>query len=221
MRIFVYVLIYDPNLSFERFRSLTKNVSPSRAEAIQRFMFDRDKLNSLFAELVLRKALRERYGIENHSIKIGKGEYGKPFLENSPIKFSISHSNNCVAVAVSENEIGLDAEKISMWYQDISKNYFSKSEHEYIVHAKDINKAFFEVWTKKEAYLKMKGTGLSVPLSSFSVFAGEFQRHCVCTQVQEYLCSVYSECEITEALIDCTAVSENWLAEDFGNLARI
>jgi len=39
--------------------------------------------------------------------------------------------------------------------------------------------------------------------------------------VQEYLCSVYSECEITEALIDCTAVSENWLAEDFGNLARI
>ena len=221
MKIFLYIIVYDPEFSFESFRALTGSVTPKRAEAIERFVFDRDKLNSLFGELLLRKALHEHYSLESRDVKIDCGEYGKPFLKNIPVQFSISHSNNCVAVAVSESEIGVDVEKITEWYEDISKNYFSKAEHEYIVHAENINKAFFEVWTKKEAYLKMKGTGLSVELSSFSVFAEKFQKHCVCAQVQEYLYSVYSENDITDAVIDCTVVGENWQAEDLSDYVRI
>ena len=84
---------------------------------------------------------------------------GKPIFKSSPLFFSISHSENVVAVAVSEREIGVDVEKIREVRGGVAKRFFTESEIEYVGND---SARFFEIWTKKEAYAKVKGTLASV-----------------------------------------------------------
>lgn len=105
---------------------------------------------------------------------IAKTENGKPYFSDIPyIDFSISHSENLVAcsVCISKEQkpmIGIDCETI--YKKDpmpIAERFFTKNEIETIAASDDKAKAFTKLWTKKEAYLKLLGKGLSVPLSSF------------------------------------------------------
>ena len=117
------------------------------------------------------KALREKaYGLVRKKIGFS-GEFkrtkdGKPYAEGKAC-FNISHSGSFAAVAVSDSEVGIDIERIRDVNLGIAKK-FSREEREYILSAENPQKAFFEIWTAKEAYLKKYGTGLTVPLDSFS-----------------------------------------------------
>lgn len=107
---------------------------------------------------------------------IAKTEKGKPYFSDIPyIDFSISHSENLVAcsICISKDQkplIGIDCETI--YKKDpmtIAERFFTENEIEIITASEDKAKAFTRLWTKKEAYLKLLGKGLSVPLSSFDV----------------------------------------------------
>ena len=114
----------------------------------------------------LEKNLKEKFNILMPEIK--KGPHGKPYFEESGIYFNISHTESLQAVAIGTSEVGVDIEKIRPVNLQVAKR-FSKEEYDYIK-AKDSTERFFEIWTKKEAYLKYKGTGISGGLNSFSVF---------------------------------------------------
>ncbi len=117
-------------------------------------------------------------GAEDFS-PIKRGEHGKPFFDRKGApSFSISHSDELAACAVifpengEASELGIDCEAI--YKKDphsLCERFFSEGEKQYVFSADDKKLAFTEIWTKKEAYIKHSGFGLSLPLSSFDVTA--------------------------------------------------
>ncbi len=85
--------------------------------------------------------------------------YGQPKLAQGP-HFSISHCKAGIAVAISEEPIGIDIEVIRNVQADLVEKTMNELEQNTIAQAKDTNTAFTCFWTQKEAYLKMKGTGI-------------------------------------------------------------
>lgn len=88
-------------------------------------------------------------------------EAGKPRSIHKRIEFNLSHSEDLVVAAFSQNEIGIDIEYIKdIDYSDIIKQ-FHPLEQEYIrIHPQALS-AFYRIWTRKEAYLKARGSGIS------------------------------------------------------------
>lgn len=97
-----------------------------------------------------------------------RGETGKPYMADCPLMFNISHTGGAATAAVSDCDVGIDIEKIRSVNLKISDK-FSADEKKFINSSENPEKAFFEIWTAKEAYLKKEGIGLTVPLDSFSI----------------------------------------------------
>ncbi len=98
-------------------------------------------------------------------------EYGKPFLQddwqtsagthsNSPLHFSISHCRNAIAVAVSEQPIGIDIETVRPFRSALVARTMNEQEQATILSAADPSRAFTVIWTQKEAVVKWQGTGI-------------------------------------------------------------
>ncbi len=103
-----------------------------------------------------------------NSFEIYKNQHGKPFLKGKDgFYFNISHTDGMTVLAVSDSEVGVDVERVKKANFKIAKRYFLPNEAQYIG---DDDIRFFEVWTKKEAFLKYKGTGLSGGLKGVNVF---------------------------------------------------
>lgn len=104
-----------------------------------------------------------------NNVEIAKNEKGKPYFKNiDGLYFSLSHTDGLTVVAVGESEVGIDAERLRKADLRVTRR-FLKDEAGYIT-ATDSDKRFFEVWTKKEAFLKYNGTGLAGGLDSINVF---------------------------------------------------
>ena len=120
---------------------------------------------------------------------IRKGPWGKPFL-NSPfedIYYSFSHSGNFEAVLVADHVVGLDIEDSARREArktenliKIAERFFTEEEFKWVRSGAkgklltsgrkpDIQRAFFEIWTAKESYVKYTGKGLTHGLHNFSV----------------------------------------------------
>jgi 4'-phosphopantetheinyl transferase len=115
-----------------------------------------------------------RYGVHPADVQIGFHEKGKPFFSDFPdFRFNITHGGNIVAVAFCEdNEVGIDVEAADRRVNlEIAERHFTAAEANYIRNTPPEQRplAFLRLWTIKEAYLKMIGTGLSKPLDSFEI----------------------------------------------------
>jgi 4'-phosphopantetheinyl transferase len=114
-------------------------------------------------------------------IVLQKGRYGKPFLNpdkgciSHSLQFNLSHTEDLALLAVTQkHEIGVDIEctdRKTDW-QGIVQRFFTKSEQKQLFLLDDKEqqkKAFFELWTRKEAYMKVLGTGLSLAPTDFTL----------------------------------------------------
>lgn len=123
-----------------------------------------------------------------NNTEIVKTEKGKPFFKYIPdLFFSISHKDEVTVIVLSDSEVGVDIERIKKADMRILSR-FLKEEADYISEA-DSDRRFFEIWTKKEAYLKFKGTGISGGLNSVNVLDLPFET----MDYEDYIISVYSE----------------------------
>lgn len=86
-------------------------------------------------------------------------EYGAPSIKNGPY-FSISHCKSGIVVAVSNQPIGIDIEAVRPLKVDLVKKTMNPLEQEIIFSETQPDWAFTRQWTRKEAFLKMKGTGI-------------------------------------------------------------
>ena len=144
-----------------------------------KFHFQKDQKNYIISHGLLRIIL-SRYLIQKpNQIQFSISKYGKPSLQNNPgdeiLSFNMSHSADKVIYAITRNRmIGIDIERIVEVYpcEEIAENFFSTKENNELLKlepGKPREIAFFTTWTRKEAYIKARGEGLSVPLDQFDV----------------------------------------------------
>ena len=121
---------------------------------------------------LLLAALRERFGSFETLPKIEAGEFGKPYFTDCPgLFFNLSHAGGCAVCALSGAPVGIDIIN-ERKNRSRAAEKFTAAEQEWLKERPEA--AFFDLWAKKEAYLKAIGTGLTRRLDSFSVLpAGE------------------------------------------------
>lgn len=122
-------------------------------------------------DIVAQLARHALFDVCGVSTELKKDARGKPFFEGTPAYISLSHSNGLCLAAISDSNIGVDIEKLSEDNERlfrIAKRYFTPDEAKYVSACPE--RRFFEIWCKKESYIKYTGEGLSRSLSSFCVF---------------------------------------------------
>lgn len=142
-------------------------VSDVRRARVERVRSNISKAELLVSELLRNFALREVFGIDNPEIVIG--EHGKPTLAGETDKFfNVSHSGRMVACTVSNVECGVDIECTSHPHDlmGIANRFFSSLEFGAMMMSPNPNEAFCRLWTIRESYVKMRGTGFSIGLKA-------------------------------------------------------
>lgn len=92
---------------------------------------------------------------------ISRGEWGKPYFENSPFYFSVTHTKRHAFCALAQGEIGIDAEEIDRKIDlRLAEKILSPKEYEAYENALDKPLALLTFWVLKEAYAKYTGKGL-------------------------------------------------------------
>ena len=92
-------------------------------------------------------------------------EHGKPFLKHHPdIHFNLSHCKNGIAVAVDNDPIGIDIESFRKVDESLVRKTMNDNEIVAINATENPLETFIAYWTKKEAVLKLRGTGISTDL---------------------------------------------------------
>ncbi len=124
------------------------------------------------AEALLIRALGQLPPGAEPPLDIIAGENGKPFLQGSPLSFSLSHSGNLALCAVSSGPVGADIQVLRRCNERLVSRFFTPDEREHIFSSADRDGAFTEIWALKESYVKALGAGLSMPLDSFSALPG-------------------------------------------------
>ncbi len=104
---------------------------------------------------------------------ISRGEHGKPYLTQYPhIHFNISHCPECVAVVLSDTEVGIDVQQRFEWKESLARYILSKAERKSIDEAlsdEEKRNLLNLYWCRKESYLKCTGQGITVNLSDVDV----------------------------------------------------
>jgi len=157
------------------FLSLEKNLDPQELARAGRFCFKVDQRRYIVAHGILRSILSHYLGAPAAEIQMTHNAYGKPRLAGDPeISFNLSHSNNLLVLAFARGrELGIDVEYIrpELFDMQVAHRYFASREFHALQslppHLRQ--NAFFECWTRKEAYIKARGEGLSIPLDEFEV----------------------------------------------------
>lgn len=167
----IYTFINDNLEKYEYYRSLLNKEELDKAD---RYYFQKDRNCYTVARGLLRIFIAEYLNINPKNTEFKYNEFGKPFIENSDIEFNISHSGDIIIFAFTlNNKIGVDIEfmKDKVKFKEIIHRFFSENEiKEFLTVEEEKQKeAFFNGWSRKEAYIKAVGKGLGIPLNSFDV----------------------------------------------------
>lgn len=115
---------------------------------------------SHFAKTLVKQKAAKILNTTPEKLEFKTSENGKPYIENySDFNFNISHTSGAIAIAISDSPVGIDIEKIRKADFRVAKRFFTEKENEYIK-AQNSDTRFFEIWTKKEAYIKKNGLTL-------------------------------------------------------------
>jgi len=159
------------NLNIEQntIEKMLQIITDENRERFYKFRFKEDSLRTLYGEIIVRYVLTTQFAIKNEEIKILRTSYGKPFIENVPLHYNISHSGEWVACAFASREVGIDIEMIKDVDMKIAERYFCEYEYDSLLSISDKDRInyFYKLWTLKESYLKWLGTGISTSLNSF------------------------------------------------------
>ena len=157
---------------------LAATLSDEERDRADRFQFSHLRQSFIAARGTLRLLLAQYLHMEPGQIQFEYTPTGKPFLSrktNIPnISFNLSHSNGLALYAIAKNRlIGIDIEYMRPIadFEQVSATTFSAFENNQLQSIADHHKtqAFFNCWTRKEAFIKAIGDGMSFPLDQFDV----------------------------------------------------
>lgn len=153
-------------------------LSPDEQTRAARFHFARDRQRFAATRALLRIVLGGYVDLEPTKLVFSYSDKGKPFLNSQgtedAVEFNISHSGEIALLAVARGRaVGVDVEQIreNLDPLAIARRYFSPYEQSQLeaLEQRDHYAGFFRCWTRKEAYIKARGDGLSLALDSFDV----------------------------------------------------
>jgi 4'-phosphopantetheinyl transferase len=166
----------------EALAGLKQHLSADERARIERFYFEKDQRSHLVSRGWLRLLLGGYLKVPPAELAFGYGAHGKPHLvcptaqtaHRAPLQFNVSHSGEIVVIALTARRaLGVDVERIrpDSKIVELAERYFSVRERTALARlAPDLQHvAFFNGWSRKEAYIKAQGDGLSLPLDSFDV----------------------------------------------------
>ena len=153
-------------------------LSSDERERAARFHFERDRRRFIIGRGALRTLLGRYLSVEPARLDFCYGAQGKPYLAeksgDNVVRFNLAHSNELAVYAFTrDGEVGVDTEYMRPLpdLDQIAAQFFSKNENSVLLGlpADQRLAAFFNCWTRKEAYIKALGEGLSHPLDQFQV----------------------------------------------------
>jgi len=174
----VHVWFQDLALAASSLEKFTYLLSDDERKRAGRFRFLVDSVEFVVSRATLRLLLAAYQSLQADQLNFLVSEYGRPGLvaqaQDQPIQFNISHSSSLALLAFSRrHRIGIDVERVRHDFEplDISDKYFSLSERAVLrgLRSELRHEAFFRCWTRKEAFIKAVGEGLSHPLNRFDV----------------------------------------------------
>lgn len=171
---------YDEKISApELLSKYHKLLNSEEKKQQERFHFARNRHQYLVTRALVRTVVLSQYlpEIRPHELIFKKNRYGKPYVTNTPLafplEFSISHSEKLIILAVTNGiKVGADVEYLlrDSKVASIADRFFSPrevNELNSLQHDQQHDR-FFDLWTLKEAYIKARSMGLSIPLDKFS-----------------------------------------------------
>jgi len=154
----------------------TTCLSQDERERAARFRFEVHRRRWVTARIALRQILALHAGANPASLRFHCDAYGKPTLlpPHDGVHFNLTHSGDLGLLAIAPAPIGIDAECIDprLDWDALTRRVTSDDEREALRRCPPVSEqraAFFRLWTRKEAYIKGRGLGLSLPLSAITV----------------------------------------------------
>jgi 4'-phosphopantetheinyl transferase len=162
----------------ETVQAAARLLSDAERRRAARFTFERDARRFVVARARLRQQLAGRLGERPEAIELVYGAHGKPALgrrfADSGLQFNVSHRDEVAVYAFSSGRaVGIDVEAVHALPEadDLAARFFSDRENAAYraLDPHDQPQGFFNCWTRKEAFIKAQGTGLSHRLDRFDV----------------------------------------------------
>ena len=157
-----YIMDTDAFEDDEIYGRCLDRVSGYRRSKVERLRRREDRKSSLAAGLLLSYALKEYAGIDEYSLDYTCNKSGKPFADTGDIdvQFSISHTEGCVAAVVGCDVCGIDVERVRKIPDSIVNRIYYEGDRHIIETGGHPEMYGTCVWTRREAYSKMTGTGI-------------------------------------------------------------
>ncbi|HYV83682.1 MAG TPA: 4'-phosphopantetheinyl transferase superfamily protein [Pyrinomonadaceae bacterium] len=162
----------QPDDRLDRFR---QTLDPDELNRASRFHFEKHRRHFIVARGFLRSVVASYLETLPETLRFSYGAYGKPELASEHVlRFNLSHSHEVALLAIAlDAELGVDVEQIRADFasEEIARRFFSRAEVEVFnaLPQEEQVAAFFRCWTRKEAYIKAIGKGLSQALDAFDV----------------------------------------------------
>lgn len=161
-----------------------KYLSENRKKKVDHLKQTEKKAQSIGAELLLNYAVN---GDMKIPVKWETDGNGKLYLTEHKDKYvNLSHSKDYAVLAIHDKPIGIDIQYCRECDMKIADRFFTKEESDVIRSSSNLEKTFFEIWTKKESLVKAVGCALTVPLSSFSVLGSKAEYNGEIYRFREY-----------------------------------
>ena len=166
------VALDQPDDKLDRFQ---RTLEPDELSRASRFHFEKHRRHFIVARGFLRSVVARYLETQPEALRFSYGAYGKPALASEHVlRFNLSHSHEVALLAVAlDSELGVDVEHIRADFasEEIARRFFSRAEVEVFnaLPKEEQVAAFFRCWTRKEAYIKAIGKGLSQALDAFDV----------------------------------------------------
>jgi 4'-phosphopantetheinyl transferase len=153
-------------------------LSDDEVERANKLKVDDKKTQFVITRGVLRQLLSNVLDMSEKEIVFNYGEHNKPYLDcqynNQSVEFNVSHSGNYALIALGlKDKLGVDIEMINnkVDYQSLSQRFFSNIERKSLLKINESEQldTFYRIWTRKEAFIKATGKGVTFGLDRFSV----------------------------------------------------
>jgi 4'-phosphopantetheinyl transferase len=175
----VHVWLFSIDPKDYRENEFLSILSPEEQAKSKKFHFSVDQKKYVISHGIMRKIIASYIPCHPKEIQYRHNAYGKPELHmpSCDIHFNLSHSEKLGALAIATRPIGTDIEHLKPLedYISLTKHFLSEKESNYFEQLTFANQhqAFYRAWTKKEAYIKAIGMGLSYPVEQITICLDE------------------------------------------------